>query len=135
MVTNATRGLGSAMKGGQGDGLMGAHPSARPVGPQVWQPNPAMPQMGLDQSGGQHNLERQLKGAKDNRSLGENELANIRVWFPRMDFPLFEGEDTRIWIDNYDAYFALYLIPEEFKVSAASLQLRGRAAHWFQVFR
>jgi hypothetical protein len=48
-----------------------------------------MPQMGLDQSGGQHNLERELKGTKGNRSLGENDLDNRRVWpTSKVGFPL-----------------------------------------------
>jgi hypothetical protein len=39
------------------------------------------------------------------------------------------------WLHNCAAYFTLYQIPEEFKISAASMHLKGRAAHWFQACR
>jgi hypothetical protein len=31
-----------------------------------------------------------------------------RPWIPKMDFPLFDGSDVRIWIDKCSAYFHLY---------------------------
>ena len=101
---------------------MGAHPT----GPQVWQNVP--PKQTLNVEGG-------FKRVEDHGNIGEVDSANKRVWLPKMDFPIFEGEDARVWIDHCEAYFALYSIPEEFKVSAASLHLKGRASHWFQSCR
>ena len=51
---------------------------------------------------------------------------------PKMEFPRFDGESVRIWIDNCEAYFLLYQILENFKVMSASLHLHGNAAHWYQ---
>jgi hypothetical protein len=34
-----------------------------------------------------------------------------KQWMPKMDFPLFDGTDARIWVDKCYAYFALYQIP------------------------
>ena len=55
-----------------------------------------------------------------------------RTWLPRMDFPVFEGSDARVWIDKCESYFALYQIPVNLHVTSASLHMRDRAAHWFQ---
>lgn len=49
-----------------------------------------------------------------------------------MEFPRFEGDGVRIWLDNCEVYFQLYQIPEGFKVMSASLHLHGNAAHWYQ---
>jgi hypothetical protein len=47
----------------------------------------------------------------------------------------FEGTDARIWVDKCVAYFALYQIPPNFRVSAASIHMIGDAAHWFQTYK
>ena len=52
-----------------------------------------------------------------------------------MDFPRFEGEDVRIWLDGCEAYFSLYAIPEEFKVTSATLHLSGDAANWVHAYK
>lgn len=46
-----------------------------------------------------------------------------------MEFPKFDGENVRIWLDKCEAYFLLYQIPESFKLMSASLHLQGNAAH------
>lgn len=52
-----------------------------------------------------------------------------------MDFPKFDGTDARIWLDTCNSYFMMYQIPEGFKVSAATMNLLGNAAHWYQAYK
>lgn len=56
-----------------------------------------------------------------------------RNWIPKMDFPKFDGTDVRIWIDK--CHFAMYLIPEGFKVAAATMYMNDSAAHWYQAYK
>jgi hypothetical protein len=58
-----------------------------------------------------------------------------RSWFPKMDFPKFDGTDVRIWIDTCNTFFLLYNIAEGFKVSAATMYMRDSAAHWYQAYK
>jgi hypothetical protein len=52
-----------------------------------------------------------------------------------MDFPKFDGSDVRVWLDNCETYFRFYNIVDEFRVSAATLNLVGDAAHWYQAWK
>jgi hypothetical protein len=63
------------------------------------------------------------------------EPTSHKSWLPKMDFSQFDGEDSRIWIDKCETYFTLYHIPDHFKVTAASLHLVGKAAHWYQSYK
>ena len=58
-----------------------------------------------------------------------------KSWMPKMDFRKFDGTDARIWLDGCESYFALYDIPENFKVTSASLHMIGDAAHWFHAYK
>lgn len=40
-----------------------------------------------------------------------------------------------MWLDKCYSYSALYRIPDNFRVDAASINLEGRAAHWFQSYK
>lgn len=53
----------------------------------------------------------------------------------KMDFLRFEGGDVRIWIDGHEAYFLLYDIPENFKVTSATMHLGGDAAYWYHTYK
>lgn len=55
-------------------------------------------------------------------------------WMPKMEFPRFDGTDVRIWVDKCQTFFTMYKIPEGFKVSAATMYMSNRAAHWYQAF-
>lgn len=68
-------------------------------------------------------------------SSSSDEHGSRRPWMPKMEFPKFDGEGVRIWLDNCEAYFQLYQIPESFKVMSASLHLHGNAAHWYQAYK
>jgi hypothetical protein len=49
-----------------------------------------------------------------------------------MDFPRFDGTDVMIWLDKCSAYFQLYSIPPDFRVTAASMHMVDRTSHWYQ---
>ncbi|KAL0313075.1 UNVERIFIED_CONTAM: hypothetical protein Sradi_5706800 [Sesamum radiatum] len=50
-----------------------------------------------------------------------------------MEFPKFNGDDPRGWIRKCQWYFqTIYTIPEEQRVSLASMHLQGKAELWFQ---
>ncbi|XP_020092846.1 uncharacterized protein LOC109713256 [Ananas comosus] len=52
--------------------------------------------------------------------------------YPRLDFPSFEGEDPRSWIENCEQYFELYQIPQHQWLSVATMHLIGKAKTWKQ---
>jgi hypothetical protein len=52
-----------------------------------------------------------------------------RPWIPKMDFPVFDGSDVRIWLDKCSAYFHLYSIPADFRVTISSLHMSCKASH------
>lgn len=52
-----------------------------------------------------------------------------------MDFPKFDGTDAHVWLDKCCSYFALYQIPDSFRVAMASIHMEDRAAHWFQSYK
>jgi hypothetical protein len=68
--------------------------------------------------------------------LGDSEREDTRKqWMPKMDFPVFDGSDARIWVDKCESYFVLYQIPVAFRVSVASIHLTGSATHWYQSYK
>jgi hypothetical protein len=54
---------------------------------------------------------------------------------PKIDFPRFDGSDVRVWIDKCSAYFHLYSVPHDFKVTGTALHMVDKAAHWFQSYK
>ncbi|KAG8376035.1 hypothetical protein BUALT_Bualt09G0021800 [Buddleja alternifolia] len=52
--------------------------------------------------------------------------------FPRVEFPPFDGDNPRAWIRRTQRYFQVITnIPEEQKVTLASIHLEGKAEMWF----
>lgn len=49
-----------------------------------------------------------------------------------MGFPLFEGENPKLWKTLCEQYFTLYMIHESYWVSMATLNFSGAAAVWLQ---
>jgi hypothetical protein len=108
VVANANRGGSVAQRGGTGDGLMGAHPQAIPPSFQTSQtaPHVSHPTGG---SGNHSSGEEARFGQEEvNRRGIESDQHHRRTWLPKWDFPVFEGEEARVWIDNCEAYFLLY---------------------------
>jgi hypothetical protein len=71
----------------------------------------------------------------DTRVSPEMEAQGRKSWLPKLEFPFFDGEDVRVWMDNCESYFEMYQIPAGLKVCEASMHLKGKAALWFQASR
>lgn len=54
---------------------------------------------------------------------------------PKYQFPRFEGEAPRVWLDRCLAYFELYRVPSHNWVATAALYVEGHAALWLRAFR
>jgi hypothetical protein len=65
---------------------------------------------------------------------GEHDSDQRHLWMPKMDFPIFDRSDVRVWLDKCASYFHLYGIPPDFRVMAASLHMVGHASHRFQSY-
>ena len=64
--------------------------------------------------------------------LGAGNLeGNITHFNPKIEFPVFEGNDPRGWIKKCTQYFGLCKVHESQKVDLASLYLKGPAETWF----
>ena len=50
---------------------------------------------------------------------------------PKVEFPSFDGTDSKSWIKKCTRYFGLYRTPDNQKVDLASLHLKGSAEIWF----
>ncbi|KAL0288657.1 UNVERIFIED_CONTAM: hypothetical protein Sangu_2647800 [Sesamum angustifolium] len=49
-----------------------------------------------------------------------------------MEFPHFDGENARIWVRKFTRYFQMIPIPEDQKVSFASIYFDSKAKLWYQ---
>lgn len=47
---------------------------------------------------------------------------------PKHDFPRFDGDEPRIWLEHCTSYFELYRVPQHSWVTTASLYMEGLAA-------
>nr|XP_040245087.1 uncharacterized protein LOC120964447 [Aegilops tauschii subsp. strangulata] len=54
---------------------------------------------------------------------------------PKHDFPRFDGNAPRIWLDRCTTYFELYRVPQHSWVTTAALYMDGLAAMWLQAYR
>jgi hypothetical protein len=53
----------------------------------------------------------------------------------KMNFPKFDGQFPHIWRDKCQDYFRIYNIHPTMWLMAATLNLEGDAAHWFQAYK
>lgn len=122
---------------GTGDGLIGPRPTGMPIGPQIQNPPPPVIPHGMGPPPPPPIIPHGVGNGDGlpRRGEGESDASGRRGGLPKWEFPVFDGEDARIWVDKCEAYFALFFIPDAFRVSAVSLHLKGKAAHWFQAYR
>lgn len=52
---------------------------------------------------------------------------------PKLDFPLFEGENPQFWKTKCEKYFAVYGVQPDLWVRVATLHFSCTAARWLQV--
>ena len=58
-----------------------------------------------------------------------------RSVLPKLQFPLFTGENPKIWRDKCVDYFRISNIEESMWVTAAALHFDKNAAKWLQVYK
>jgi hypothetical protein len=51
---------------------------------------------------------------------------------PKMQFPVFNGEDPQLWRSRCESYFDMYGVELSLWVQVASMHLEGLAARWLQ---
>ena len=73
----------------------------------------------------------QDKDRSEPRLGARNLESNITHFNPKIEFPVFEGNDLRGWIKKCTQYFGLCKVHESQKVDLASLYLKGPAETWF----
>jgi hypothetical protein len=125
---------GSSNSGHQGatesDGLVGTSPLPQTQSPPA---SSTPPQHGHSVNSGNTPLPAPHTHA--GQCSGRTDLETRRNWMPKIEFPRFDGSDVRIWLDKCFAYFQLYQIPSDFRVTAASLHMVDKASHWFQTYK
>jgi hypothetical protein len=50
---------------------------------------------------------------------------------PKLDFPMFAGDDPQIWKSRCEKYFQMYEVESSMWIKVASMHLEGAAARWF----
>ena len=60
------------------------------------------------------------------------EIAPYNPPFPKIEFPKFDGTNPRLWWDNCERYFEVYVVQEALKTRFATLNFKGAAVTWLQ---
>ena len=58
----------------------------------------------------------------------------LQLRSPKLDFPVFAGNDLSDWLCKARQYFELDMTPDEWKVKVAAMYLEGRALKWYHAF-
>jgi hypothetical protein len=51
---------------------------------------------------------------------------------PKMNFPIYEGEYTRLWVQQAKDYFDMYDVPPHRWVKVSHMNFRGATACWIE---
>jgi len=73
-----------------------------------------------------------LKSQKDTPAQPSTSIVSHHCSM-KLDFPRFTGDDTMTWLYKAEKFFTLYNIPNEQKVSIASIHFEGKVLPWFQL--
>ncbi|VFQ80250.1 unnamed protein product [Cuscuta campestris] len=74
------------------------------------------------------------EGASASEGDGSHSNARNLNFNPKLEFPRFDGSNTRNWIKKASKYFTLCKIPEEQWVDIASLYMVERAENWMSSY-
>ncbi|XP_074278160.1 uncharacterized protein LOC141601756 [Silene latifolia] len=55
-------------------------------------------------------------------------------YVPKIEFPSFHGENSRLWIQKCEKYFNLCKVPDDQKVDLAAIHMIGKAESWFNAY-
>jgi len=78
--------------------------------------------------------ERSSEVNSDESNFDSTRAGNAFKFLPRIEFPVFDGSNPRVWIKKCSRYFSLCKIPEPQRVDLASIHLKGRAEVWFSSY-
>jgi broad specificity phosphatase PhoE len=51
---------------------------------------------------------------------------------PKLNFPFYEGETTRLWISQAEDYFEMYDVPPRRWVKVSRMHFQGAVARWIE---
>ena len=54
------------------------------------------------------------------------------VKLPKIPFPLFEGDNPRLWLSRCELYFDMYSVPTKMWIKVASMYFKGAVGRWWQ---
>jgi hypothetical protein len=103
-VSNVVGGMTESARTATGDGLMGPGPPRIPLrNTHVLKNTPPITSMHMGNGNNHSDM--------DTRVGLEMEAQGRKSWLPKLEFPFFDGEDVRVWMDNCESYFEMYQIP------------------------
>lgn len=63
-----------------------------------------------------------------------NSNANQRNFYPRFDFPIFNGVDVKNWIMKCEHFFQIHPMNDMMRLRSVALHLEGQAGPWFLAY-
>ena len=71
-----------------------------------------------------------IEGVRDRYTQLGSQYSSSKL--PKFNFPVFSGENPKLWITNCEDYFELYSVEPHMWIKAATMNLSGAAARWVQ---
>jgi hypothetical protein len=59
----------------------------------------------------------------------------VRGHLPKLNFPMFDGENPKLWIRRTQNYFDMYSVESNLWVYVSSMHFVGAAARWWSSLR
>ncbi|KAL2472167.1 Uncharacterized protein Adt_40303 [Abeliophyllum distichum] len=82
---------------------------------------------------------KQVERRSSKTEMSSGDMGNKKFFnctkLPKIDFPIFGGENPREWVRKANKYFQLHNIPDEMKMGIVEMYLKGRADIWFHGFQ
>jgi hypothetical protein len=64
--------------------------------------------------------------------LSGDSMRDSQGRLPKLNFPVFSGENLQLWRFRCENYFEMYAVESSLWIRVASMHLKGVAARWFQ---
>jgi hypothetical protein len=64
--------------------------------------------------------------------LSGDSMRDSQGHLPKLNFPVFSGENLQLWRFRCENYFEMYAVESSLWIRVASMHLKGVAARWFQ---
>ncbi|KAL2226833.1 UNVERIFIED_CONTAM: hypothetical protein Sindi_2042000 [Sesamum indicum] len=79
-----------------------------------------------------YNVLREEGGSSSRNETSGNQNSRTYNVLNRLEFPHFDEENARGWVRRCSRYFQLIPIPDDQRVSMASIYMQGKAELWYQ---